>query len=127
MKDPIMSIRSFAVTVAAGLMLFPASAFAHAELASANPPANGTVQVVPKEISITFSEAVEAKFSTIEVLDNKNQRLEEGKAQPAPNDPKTLRVMLKPLPAGTYKVIWHAVSSDDSHKTKGSYEFTVKP
>jgi len=44
-----MSIRSFAVTVAAGLMLWPASSFAHAELASANPPANGTVQVASRD------------------------------------------------------------------------------
>jgi methionine-rich copper-binding protein CopC len=122
-----MSIRVFAVAFAAALMLSHAHAFAHAELVSANPPANGTVQAAPEEISITFSEAVEAKFSAIEVLDDKNQRLEVGKPQRAPNDPKTLRVTVKPLRAGTYKVIWHAVSSDDSHKTKGTYEFTVKP
>jgi len=122
-----MSIRAFAVAFAAALMLSHANAFAHAELVSANPPANGTVQAPPEEISLTFSEAVERKFSTVEVLDSKNQRFEEGKPQPVPNDPKTLRVTVKPLRAGTYKVIWHAVSSDDSHKTNGSYEFTIKP
>ena len=122
-----MSMRAFAVAFAAVLLLFPASAFAHAELVSANPPASGTVQAAPKEISITFSEAVEAKFSTIEVLDDKAQRFEQGKPEAAPNDPKTLRVMVKELRAGTYRVNWHVVSSDDSHKTKGTYEFTVKP
>ena len=122
-----MSIRAFAVAFSTALMLSYANAFAHAELVSANPPANGTVQAAPNEISITFSEAVEEKFSTIEVLDDKAQRLDQGKPQTAPNDPKTLRVTVKPLRSGTYKVIWHAVSSDDSHKTKGTYEFTVKP
>jgi copper resistance protein C len=122
-----MSMRAFAVAFAAALLLFPASAFAHAELVSANPPVNGTVQAAPKEISITFSEAVEAKFSTIEVLDERAQRLDQGKPEAAPNDPKTLRVMVKALRAGTYRVNWHVVSSDDSHKTKGTYEFTVKP
>jgi len=122
-----MSMRGFAVAFAAALLLFPASAFAHAELVSANPPVNGTVQAAPKEISITFSEAVEAKFSTIEVLDERAQRLDQGKPEAAPNDPKTLRVMVKALRAGTYRVNWHVVSSDDSHKTKGTYEFTVKP
>ena len=122
-----MSIRAFAVAFSTALMLSHANAFAHAELVSANPPANGTVQAAPNEISITFSEAVEEKFSTIEVLDDKAQRLDQGKPQTAPNDPKTLRVPVKPLRAGTYRVIWHAVSSDDSHKTKGTYEFTVKP
>ena len=122
-----MSMRAFAVAFVAALLLFPASAFAHAELVSANPPVNGTVQAAPKEISITFSEAVEAKFSTIEVLDDKAQRFEQGKPEAAPNDPKTLRVMVKELRADTYRVNWHVVSSDDSHKTKGTYEFTVKP
>ena len=122
-----MSMRAFAVAFATVMVLSHTHAFAHAELVSANPPANGTVQAAPKEISITFSEAVEAKFSSIEVLDDKAQRLEQGKPQTVPNDPKTLRVSVKPLSAGRYKVIWHAVSSDDSHKTKGTYEFTVKP
>ena len=122
-----MSMRAFAVAFATTMMLSHAHAFAHAELVSANPPANGTVQTAPKEISITFSEAVEAKFSTIEVLDDKAQRLDQGKPEAAPNDPKTLRVMVKELRAGTYRVNWHVVSSDDSHKTKGTYEFTVKP
>jgi len=85
------------------------------------------VQVAPKEITITFTKAVEPKFSSIEVLDSQNKRVEDGKAQPLPKDPKTLRVMVKPLSAGTYKVIWHVASTDDSHKTKGTYEFTVKP
>ena len=31
-----------------------------------------------------------------------------------------------PLAAGTYKVEWHAVSTD-THKTQGSYSFTVNP
>jgi methionine-rich copper-binding protein CopC len=33
---------------------------------------------------------------------------------------------VKPLAAGTYKVIWHATDAD-THKTQGSYRFTVKP
>src|SRR5262249_18451564 len=120
-----MSMRAFAGTFFAILALFDASAFAHAELASANPPANSVVKVVPTENSIPFTEAVKAKFSSMEVLDPKNNRLEQGKPQAMPNDAKTLLVPIKPLAAGTYKVIWHAVSSDDSHKTKGAYEFSV--
>jgi methionine-rich copper-binding protein CopC len=30
------------------------------------------------------------------------------------------------LPAGDYKVEWHAVS-DDTHRVKGSYSFSVAP
>ena len=122
-----MSLRAFTGAFLATLMLSSASAFAHAELASANPPVDAIVKVAPTEISITFTEAVEAKFSSIEVLDAKNNRLEQGKPQTMPNDAKTLHIPVKPLTAGTYKVMWHAVSSDDSHKTKGEYKFTVEP
>jgi copper resistance protein C len=34
--------------------------------------------------------------------------------------------ILKPLPAGDYKVHWQAVSVD-THHTQGTFEFTVKP
>jgi methionine-rich copper-binding protein CopC len=30
------------------------------------------------------------------------------------------------LMAGTYKVTWHAVTTDDGHRTTGEYTFTVK-
>jgi methionine-rich copper-binding protein CopC len=33
-------------------------------------------------------------------------------------------VALKPLRAGVYKVIWHATAVD-THKTDGSFNFTV--
>jgi len=102
-------------------------ALAHADLASADPAAGATVKTAPTEISITFTEEVEPKFSSIEVLDAKGSRVDEGKAQTAPGNEKLLSVGLKPLTPGTYKVIWHATAADDSHKTKGSYEFTVKP
>jgi len=103
------------------------SAFAHADLASADPAAGATVKTAPTTISITFTEEVEPKFSSIEVQDAKGTRVDAGKAQTAPDNAKLLSVGLKALTPGTYKVIWHATAADDSHKTKGNYEFTVKP
>jgi methionine-rich copper-binding protein CopC len=35
-----------------------------------------------------------------------------------------LQISLKALPPGTYKVRWHVLSVD-THKTEGSYSFTV--
>ncbi len=103
------------------------SAFAHADLASADPAAGATVKTAPTEVSITFTEEVEPKFSTIQVLDAGGKRVDEGAAHTAPDNEKLLSIGLEPLAPGTYKVIWHATAADDSHKTKGSYEFTVKP
>ena len=103
------------------------AALAHADLVSADPAAGASVKTAPTAISITFTEEVEPKFSSIEVLDSQGKRFDDGKAKTAPDNEKLLSVGLKPLAPGTYKVIWHATAADDSHKTKGSYEFTVKP
>ena len=104
-----------------------ASAFAHADLASADPAAGATVKTAPTEISITFTEEVEPKFSTIQVLDSGGRRVDDGKAHTAPDNAKLLSIGLTALAPGTYNVIWHATAADDSHKTKGNYVFSVKP
>ena len=46
----------------------------------------------------------------------------QGKAQVNDN---TMRISLKPLNAGTYKVNWRAVSTD-THKIEGSFTFDVE-
>jgi len=102
-------------------------ALAHADLASANPAVGGTVATAPTDVTITFTEEVEPKFSGIQVLDAQGKRVDQGEAHTVPDDAKLLSVAVKPLAAGTYNVIWHATAADDSHKTKGNYLFTVKP
>src|SRR5512144_905860 len=105
----------YACSLAAVLSLGGAgAAFAHADLASADPAAGVTVTTAPTAISITFTEAVEAKYSSIEVLDAAGTRVDDGKAQTAPGNEKLLSVGLKPLAPGTYKVIWRATAADDS-------------
>jgi len=113
---------------AAGLSLAHAgAAFAHANLASAVPAAGATVQTAPTEVAITFTEEVAPKFSGIQVLDAKGTRVDAGESRTAPDNAKLLSVGLKTLSPGVYKVLWHAMSADDSHKTKGSFTFTYKP
>jgi len=52
------------------------------------------------------------------------QRVDAGRAQAARGNKMELQVPLKPLPPGTYKVDWHVLSVD-THKTQGSYTFSV--
>jgi methionine-rich copper-binding protein CopC len=102
------------------------TAFAHAYPKTETPPANSTVQTAPSEVAIEFDDELEPKFSSIVVQDAKGTRVDDGKPHGAPDDPKHLAVGVKPLAAGTYKVIWRATDTD-THKTQGSYSFTVKP
>ena len=103
---------------------FAAEASAHAKLVKSDPPANGVAKD-NKTLELTFSEEISGKLSGAVVKDSA------GKAVPstamADQDNKGLMVMMKePLKAGAYKVEWHAVASDDGHRTSGAYAFTAK-
>jgi methionine-rich copper-binding protein CopC len=81
----------------------------------------------PQEIRLSFSEALVAKFSGLDLKDQDGKRVETGPAASDPKDGKQLIVLVKAtLPAGRYTVEWHAVS-EDTHRVKGRYSFEVKP
>ena len=97
------------------------AAHAHAFLDHASPLVGSTVASAPREVSLTFTQNLESAFSSVQVTDANGARVDQGKAQINGN---TMRVGLKSLAAGTYRVRWHALSVD-THKTEGSFTFTV--
>ena len=105
-------------------LVFTSPAFAHAFLERASPPVGSEVGTSPPELYITFTEGVEPLFSTIEVSDASGAAIAAGKPHVAPGNDRRLVIDLPKLPPGTYTVIWHATSVD-THKTEGSYRFTV--
>jgi len=108
------------------LLCWGGFALAHAFLESAVPAVGGTVSTPPKEVSITFTDEVEPSFSKIEVTDAAGKAVDSGGAHLSKESPKVLTVGLQPLPPGTYHVNWH-VTSVDTHKSEGSFTFTVTP
>ena len=103
------------------------AAFAHAHLRRAVPPVGGVVTASPKEIRLKFSEEVEPHFSGIELAGISGEAVGVGKPGVDPADNSVLVVAVgHPLKPGIYKVTWHAVSVD-THRTQGSFEFTVQP
>jgi methionine-rich copper-binding protein CopC len=119
-----LTILAAVITLCATASASPA--FAHAHLRSATPAVDSTVQTAPTQVAITYSEGVEPKFSTIEVQDSAGKRVDKNDPHTAPSDNKILSVGLPSLPPGTYKVIWHATAVD-THKTEGTFTFTIKP
>ncbi len=97
------------------------AAHAHAFLDHASPLVGSTVASAPREVSLTFTQNLESAFSSVAVTDSNGGRVDQGKAQISGN---TMRVGLKSLPAGTYRVRWQVLSVD-THKTEGSFTFTV--
>jgi len=104
----------------------PAAALAHAFLNEAAPIVGGTVPTSPKEIRLTFTEAIERRFSGIELVTGDGRTVATGPAVVDPTNERQLVLPLPPLAPGRYRVRWHVVSVD-THRTEGQYSFTVKP
>lgn len=100
------------------------SAYAHAQ-PIAMVPAADSAGPAPRRISITFSEAVEPRFSSIKLTDMKGKSAAPGASAPVAGDPKTITLAISALSAGTYVVHWVDVSVD-GHRLQGSYRFTVR-
>lgn len=99
-------------------------AMAHAFPDHSSPAVGGVVAEAPKQVQIWFTQKIEAAFSRIEVFDSGGKRVDAGNASVDPQDGRLLRVSLKALPAGAYKVQWHVVSVD-THASEGNFTFTV--
>ncbi len=108
------------------LLALAGPASAHAFLKSASPAVGSTVPAAPAELTIEFTEGVEPDFTTITVMDSSGARVDTGAVHPTPGDDTRLATGLKKLPPGVYKVTWQATATD-THKTQGSFTFTVQP
>ena len=121
-----MSKISMAVVTMIAVILCVNAAYAHPVLQSAEPAAGSAVPS-PTQIRIMFNENAIPQFSGIEVKDHAGKLVATGKATTDPGDKKKLVVAVQEtLPPGEYKVEWHAVS-DDTHRVKGNYSFSVAP
>jgi len=108
-------MRSFAAALAWLLLIVSAPvAYAHASLSRASPTGGAALS--------TFTDTLEAAFSSLTVTDANGIEVSQGKAQVNGN---VMRVSLKPLSAGIYKVNWRALSTD-THKTQGDFAFSVE-
>jgi copper resistance protein C len=123
------SMQRVALTVMGALaatLAFTLPAAAHAKMTAATPAADSVVTESPKELRMTFNEGLIAKFSNVEVTSQDGQKVETGAAAADPADKKQIVLPLpKVLADGVYNVNWQAVT-DDTHRVKGTYSFTVK-
>lgn len=119
-----MSNISIAALTLMAAILCGGVAYAHPELQLAEPAA-GAATAPPKQIKITFNEAIIPKFSGIQLKDKTGKTIGTGKSATDPANKKLLVVpVYEQLAPGDYKVEWYAVS-DDTHRVKGNYFFSV--
>jgi hypothetical protein len=102
------------------------AAWAHAHLVSSEPAVGSTVAATDT-LKLKFSEGIEITFSKVEVTDANGKPIALGAVALDPADKKVIVLSLPGrLTAGTYMVHWH-VASVDTHRTEGTFAFTVKP
>ncbi|MBI5974316.1 hypothetical protein HHH54_01735 [Staphylococcus sp. H16/1A] len=96
---------------------------AHATLQTENPSSNSVVQNQPDNIELTFNEPVYTKHTTLNVYDDKGQKV----AMLKPNESGQSKIVTfnaKDIERGTYAIEWETVSLD-GHQIDGKYQFSV--
>ncbi|MBZ6397990.1 MULTISPECIES: copper homeostasis periplasmic binding protein CopC [Erwiniaceae] len=123
------SSAKYFIAVVASVTAFAVQA--HPELAS-SVPADKAQVAAPSKVELHFTENLVTKFSGARLIMTAMPGMSSHAPMPvsakvaAGSDPKTMIITpAKPLPAGTYKVEWRAVSSD-THPRTGNYSFSVK-
>lgn len=115
------------LAVVAGALVVPALAFAHAALLRTVPQASGTVNTPPRQVELTFSEAVEPRFAVVSVTDATAHQETAGPPARSSSNADTLIVPLKRnLPEGWYLVYWRVISVD-GHPVRGAFTFAIGP
>jgi methionine-rich copper-binding protein CopC len=105
-------------------LLAAGPALAHAHLRATWPEAD-SVGPAPNALGLAFSEIVERRLSRIAVIRPDGTAVD-GASLTEPGDPRRMELSLPALRPGTYTVKWVAVSVD-THRTEGSFRFTVAP
>ncbi|WP_282685922.1 MULTISPECIES: copper resistance protein CopC [unclassified Streptomyces] len=111
-----------------GLLLAGAGpASAHAALTGSDPQDGAVVDTAPKEVTLSFSEAVAVGDDSIRVLDPSGKRADTQAEPKDLSDGSTVRygvALHSGLPDGTYTVAWKAISAD-SHPVSGAFTFSI--
>ncbi|PVC95792.1 copper resistance protein CopC [Streptomyces sp. CS014] len=116
------------VSLVFGLLLAGAGpASAHAALTGSDPSDGAVVDTAPKQVTLSFSEAIAVGDDSIRVLDPSGKRADT-EAEPRDlSEGGTVRYgvsLHSGLPDGTYTVAWQAISAD-SHPISGAFTFSV--
>ena len=117
-----MTLRKLALAATLAVATLPA--FAHARPKVMSPAANATVEA-PKEISVVFSEAVDPKFSSLQLMGANGAVIATPPTVADPVDHAHLSLPIPTLAPGLYTVHWVSAAVD-GHHLDGTYTFTVK-
>ena len=105
------------------------NAYAHAIPVNQTPAPDSIIKKddLPSKVIIDFSERPVPSVSTIQVLNEKNERVDNGDFVIIGDHDREAMTTLNTtkLTDGVYTVSWMAQSADDGHIAKGSYVFVI--
>src|ERR1051326_3860036 len=90
------------VALLSSTLLITNMVLAHANPVKIDPPPNSVLDTAPAEISMEFSEPLEAQFSKINLRDKEGNILNTPATQIDPNDPTKMSMAPGKLPNGLY-------------------------
>lgn len=117
--------RAALVVASAAALALPAAALGHASLVRTVPEASRTLNAPPRELTLTYTEAVDARFSIVSVTDVDGSQVTTARPRHGAGL-DTLVTPLRRLPSGWYLVFWRVVSAD-GHPVRGAFTFAVGP
>ncbi len=121
-----LNSKNTGIAILLGLSLtVPIPAWAHAFPDHSNPRVGSELSTPPAQAKIWFDAELEPLFSSIEVSDANQKKVDKGDGRVDPNDHTLLEISLPSLPPGTYQVSWSVVAHD-GHRTEGRYSFKIK-
>lgn len=105
--------------------LTASAAAGHAVLQRSEPRVESKLKRPPDEVKLYFSERLEPAYSSVRVLNDRDQQVDRRDSRVDRADPALLRATLPPLPPGTYKVRWRVLSID-ADVTEGVFTFQIE-
>ena len=116
----------YGLAIAIVAPLYADFAAAHAVLVSSNPANGAILSQPPREIRLSFNEAIEARFSSVTLTRSDGKKVQTGGSSSDAQKRSDLVASLPSLQPGKYQVRWQATSAD-SHRIQGSFGFEISP
>jgi copper transport protein len=116
--------RVVVVALALAVLVFPASAFAHAKLEKTSPDVGQRLRAAPREVRLEFDQSVRALSNAIQVYDAQG-RLVSGAPHTLRGDSRVVVAPLRRLVRGGYTVRW-ATISNDGHVGRSVFTFGIR-
>ncbi|HYU18624.1 MAG TPA: copper resistance protein CopC [Chloroflexota bacterium] len=101
---------------------------AHSEYDRSEPAAGATVAAAPASVQVWFTETLRSRGSTLEVVNERGDRVDNGDARVDTSDPDRKRMVVtlrSDLSPGVYTVRWQTVSADDGDEAEGRFAFGI--